>query len=131
MTYLIKQFIEKHINLIEQKEYDLLYEEAYRIFTDSFCAELTAVLSDVFEEDFDAIAKSTAYTHFEENLNAFVLDRNSFMSFPSFISLYMGNNICGVDFYEFRDLIIANPPQNQNIKLYIDGLGELYLERVK
>lgn len=131
MTYLIKQFIEKHINLIEQKEYDLVYEEAYRIFTDSFCAELTAVLSDVFEEDFDAIAKSIAYSHFEENLKAFVQDRNSFMSLPSFISLYMGNNLCGVDFYEFRDFIIANPPQNPNIKFQMDAEGELYIERIK
>lgn len=131
MTHLIKQFIEKHITLIEQKEYDLLYEEAYRIFTNSFCAELTAILTEVFNEDFNSIAKSIAYLQFEENLQQFLKDNNSFMSLPSFISLYMGNNLCGVDFYEFKDFIIANPPQNPNVKFHIDAEGEVYIERIR
>lgn len=131
MTHLIKQFIEKHIRLIEQKEYDLLYEEAYRIFTNSFCAELTAILTDVFGEDFNAVAKSVALEHLEENLEAFIADKQSFMSLPSFIRLYMDGNICGVDFYEFRDFIITNPPQNPGIKLDVDKDGELYFQRVK
>ena len=55
----VKQFIEKNISMIEEEEFDMLYDEAYEWLADDRGYELTKILSStlniknsLFQNDF-------------------------------------------------------------------------------
>lgn len=127
----VKRFIEKNISFIEHEAFDEVYEQAYEWLSDDQCKELTNILDDVFENVyFKDIAMSVAAAHVEAELNSMFADKNSLLSLPSLIRLYM-NHTCGVDYYELRDHLIANPPYHPLIKQQVDSEGELYFQRAK
>lgn len=127
----LKRFIENNIDDIENENFGTVYEEAYEGLTDEQCKELTKILNNIFDGiDFINAAKYIASEHVELGLEEMVSNGVNLLTLPSFIRLYM-NHICGIDYYEFKEHLIDNPPHHPLIKLHVDNDGELYFERIK
>ena len=129
MKKLVKEFIESNIELIEDKEYyDDLYDQAYEWLPDDYVTELTTILSEAIGDDFSRYAKENIKKHINLGILSFAADKHNDISLESFVRVYM-NHINGIDWDEF--VILAEQVlENSNlIKVYDDGVGNLFIAR--
>ena len=128
MKNLIKEFIENNIVLIEEEDYDGLYDQAYEWLPDDYVTELTDILSETLQEDFTQYAKQNIMKHFNVEINNFVANNSPDLTLPSFVRLYM-NHINGIDWEEFQLLVEQELKDSHLVKVYDDGVGNLYISR--
>ena len=126
MKNLIKEFIEDNIVLIEEQDYDGLYDQAYECLPDDYVTELTNILSETLGEDFTQYAKQNIIEHFNVELNNFVADKHRDLTLASFVRMYM-NHINGLDWDEFQLLVEQELKDSNLVKIYDDGSGDLYI----
>lgn len=128
MTGLVKEFIEDNIVLIEEEDYDGLYDQAYEWLPDEHTAELTKVLTKALNQDFEVYAKENIMKHVDVEINNFIQDEQRDLLLSSFVRLYM-NHINGVDWDEFQLLVEQELKDSSLVKVYDDGSGNLYISR--
>lgn len=126
MKRAIKKFIEDNIVLIEEEDYDGLYDQAYEWLPDDYVTELTDILSETLDDDFTHYAKQNIIEHFNTEINNFVADRHSTLTLASFVRLYM-NHINGLDWDEFQLLVEQQLKDSNLVEVSDDGSGNLYI----
>ena len=127
MKNLIKEFIEDNIVLIEEEDYDGLYDQAYEWLPDDYVAELTDILTKTLGVDFETYAKENIIKHFNIELNNFAAtDKNRDLILASFVRMYM-NHINGLDWDEFQLLVEQELKDSNLVKVYADGAGNLHM----
>lgn len=128
MKNLIKEFIEDNIVLIEEEDYDGLYEQAYEWLPDEYVRELTDILTKTLGIDFETYAKENIMSHFMIEVNNFIQDDYDDLILSSFVRLYM-NHINGIDWDEFQMLVEQNLKNSKLVSTYDDGAGILHIAR--
>ena len=128
MRNLIKQFIEDNIVLIEEKDYDYLYDQAYEWLPDDYVTELTSILSKTLQEDFSKYAKQNIIKHFNLEINNFVSDKHDTLTLATFVRMYM-NHINGLDWDEFQMIVEKELKDSGLVEVYDDRAGNLYISR--
>lgn len=128
MRELVKQFIEDNIVLIEEEDYDGLYEQAYEWLPDEHVTELTKILSDVLNIDFETYAKENIMSHFMTEINNFIANNHFDLTLSSFVRLYM-NHINGLDWDEFQMLVEQQVKHSKLVSTYADGAGDVHIKR--
>ena len=126
MRHAIKKFIEDNIRLIEDEDYDSLYDQAYEWLPDNYVTELTAILSETLQDDFTQYAKQNIIKHFNVEINNFVADKHRDLTLASFVRMYM-NHINGLDWDEFQLLVEQELKDSNLVEVYDDGAGNLYI----
>ena len=126
MKNLIKEFIEDNIVLIEEEDYDGLYEQAYEWLPDDYVTELTAILTKTLSVDFETYAKENIIHHFNVEINNFISDNHHDLTLASFVRMYM-NHINGLDWDEFQMLVEKELKDSSIVKIYDDGAGDLHI----
>lgn len=128
MKNLVKEFIEDNIVLIEEEDYDGLYEQAYEWLPDDYVTELTDILSKTLNDDFTTYAKQNIVKHLNVEINNFVAGYHAALTLESFVRMYM-NHINGLNWNEFQ-LLVEQELENSNlVSTYTDGGGTLYITR--
>ena len=130
MKKLIKQFIEDNIVLIEEEDYDGLYDQAYEWLSDDYVSELTAILSEALEVNFTQYAKENTMKHFNIELNNFLFmpDQRDTLTLATFVRMYM-NHINGINWDEFQMLVEKELKDSKLVSTYDDGAGNLYIKK--
>lgn len=128
MTELVKQFIEDNIVLIEQEDYDGLYDQAYEWLPDDHVTELTDILTKTLNVDFETYAKQNIIKHLNIEINNFVSHPRSTLTLATFVRLYM-NHINGLDWDEFQILVEQKFKDSNLVKVHSDWGGNLYISR--
>ena len=128
MTRSVKKFIEDNIVLIEEEDYDSLYDQAYEWLSNEDTTELTKVLTKALNQDFEVYAKENIMKHVNVEINNFIQDEQRDLLLSSFVRLYM-NHINGVDWDEFQLLVEQELKDSSLVKVYDDGAGNLYISR--
>ena len=128
MRDLIKQFIEDNIVLIEEQEYEDLYDQAYEWLPDDYVTELTSILSKTLQDDFSQYAKQNIIKHVNLEINNFVSDKHDTLTLATFVRMYM-NHINGLDWDEFQLLVEKELKDSKLVVVYDDGAGNLYISR--
>ena len=128
MKELIKEFIEDNIVLIEEEDYDGLYDQAYEWLPDDYVTELTDILSETLKDDFSQYAKQNIIKHFNVELNNFVYDKHDTLTLATFVRMYM-NHINGLDWDEFQLLVERELKDSKLVEVHDDGSGNLYISR--
>ena len=126
MKNLIKQFIEENIVMIEEEDYDGLYDQAYEWLPDDYVTELTDILTKTLGVDFETYAKQNIIKHLNVEINNFVADKHRDLTLASFVRMYM-NHINGLDWDEFQLLVEQELKDSKLVKVYDDGPGDLYI----
>ena len=126
MTNLVKEFIEDNITLIEDEDYDGMYDEAYEWLPDDYVTELTAILSETLQKDFSKYAKQNIIKHFNIEINNFVADKHNELLLASFVRMYM-NHINGLDWDEFQLLVEKELEDSNLVEVCTGGAGDLYI----
>ena len=126
MKKLVKQFIEDNITLIEEEDYEGVYDQAYEYLPDDYVAELTEILSETLQEDFTQYAKQNIIAHFNIELNNFVSDKHDTLTLATFVRMYM-NHINGLDWDEFQLLVERELKDSKLVEVHDDGSGDLYI----
>ena len=126
MKNLIKEFIEDNIVLIEEEDYDGLYDQAYEWLPDDYVTELTAILTKTLGVDFETYAKENIIKHFNIEINNFVADHHDTLTLATFVRMYM-NHINGLDWDEFQLLVEKELKDSNLVEVYDDGSGNLYI----
>lgn len=126
MKNLIKEFIEDNIVLIEEEDYDGLYDQAYEWLPDDYVTELTDILTKTLGVDFETYAKENILTHFNVEINNFVSDNHHDLTLASFVRMYM-NHINGLNWDEFQLLVEKELKDSNLVKIYDDGAGDLHI----
>lgn len=128
MTNLLKEFIEDNITLIEEEDYEGLYEQAYEWLPHEHVAELTKVLSSALNIDFETYAKENIIKHVATEIGNFIVDGHLDLTLSSFVRLYM-NHINGIDWDEFQMLVEQELKDSKLVSTYDDGAGNLHIGR--
>ena len=128
MTNLVKEFIEDNIRLIEEEDYDGLYDQAYEYLPDDYVTELTEILSETLQEDFTQYAKQNIIEHFNTEINNFVADHHATLTLATFVRMYM-NHINGLDWDEFQLLVEKELKDSNLVEVHDDGGGNLYISK--
>lgn len=129
MKKLVKEFIEDNIVLIEEKDYDGLYDQAYEWLPDDYVTELTEILTKTLGIKFEDYAKQNIMEHFNIEINNFVADdKHDTLTLATFVRMYM-NHINGLDWDEFQMLVEQELLDSKLVSTYADGAGNLYIER--
>jgi hypothetical protein len=98
----VKQFIEKNISVIEEEEFDMLYDEAYEWLADDRVRELTKILSSTLNIDAKNYALKNIMKHFEIEVDNFLQDEDhSSLYLHTFVRMYM-NHTNGIPFHDFE-----------------------------
>ena len=126
MKNLIKEFIEDNIVLIEEEDYDGLYEQAYEWLPHDYVTELTDILTKTLGVDFESYAKENIINHFKIEINNFISDHHSTLTLATFVRMYM-NHINGLDWNEFQLLVERELKDSKLVKVHDDGSGNLYI----
>lgn len=126
MKNLIKEFIEDNIRLIEEEDYDGLYDQAYEWLPDEYVAELTDILTKTLGVDFETYTKQNIMRHFNIEINNFVSDKHDTLTLASFVRRYM-NHINGLDWDEFQILVEKELKDSTLVEVHDDGSGNLYI----
>ena len=128
MNKLVKEFIEDNITLIEEEDYDGVYEQAYEWLPDDYVAELTTILTKALNIDFEVYAKENIIKHLNTEINNFVADDHDTLTLATFVRMYM-NHINGIDWDEFQMLVEKELKDSKLVSTYDDGAGNLYIEK--
>lgn len=128
MNKLVKEFIEDNITLIEEEDYDGVYEQAYEWLPDDYVAELTTILTKTLDIDFEVYAKENIIKQFNIEINNFVADDHDTLTLATFVRMYM-NHINGIDWDEFQMLVEKELKDSKLVSTYDDGAGNLYIEK--
>lgn len=128
MKNLVKEFIESNIELIEEEDYDGLYDQAYEWLPDDYVTEVTNILSKTLGDDFTKYAKQNIIEHFNVEINNFVADHHATLTLASFVRMYM-NHINGLDWDEFQLLVEKELKDSDLVEVHDDGSGDLYISR--
>lgn len=128
MKKLVKEFIEDNITLIEEEDYDGVYEQAYEWLPDDYVAELTEILTKTLNIDFEVYAKENIIKHFNIEINNFISDDHDTLTLATFVRMYM-NHINGLDWDEFQMLVEKELKDSKLVSTYDDGAGNLYIEK--
>ena len=126
MNKLVKEFIEDNITLIEEEDYDGVYEQAYEWLPDDYVAELTTILTKTLDIDFEVYAKENIIKHFNIEINNFVSDDHDTLTLATFVRMYM-NHINGLDWDEFQLLVEKELKDSNLVEVHDDGSGNLYI----
>ena len=126
MTNLVKEFIEDNITLIEDEDYEGLYDQAYEWLPDEHVTELTDILSETLGDDFSKYAKQNIISHFNIEINNFVSDHHAILTLATFVRMYM-NHINGLDWDEFQLLVERELKDSTLVEVHDDGSGNLFL----
>ena len=127
MKNLVKEFIEDNIVLIEEEDYDDLYDQAYEWLPDDYVTELTDILTKTLGVDFTQYAKQNILAHVNIEINNFVADnRHPDLTLATFVRMYM-NHINGLDWDEFQLLVEKELKDSSLVKIYDDGAGDLHI----
>ena len=128
MNKLVKEFIEDNITLIDEEDYDGVYEQAYEWLPDDYVAELTTILTKTLDIDFEVYAKENIIKHLNIEINNFVSDDHDTLTLATFVRMYM-NHINGIDWDEFQMLVEKELKDSKLVSTYDDGAGNLYIEK--
>lgn len=128
MNKLVKEFIEDNITLIEEEDYDGVYEQAYEWLPDDYVTELTTILTKTLDIDFEVYAKENIIKHLNIEINNFVSDDHDTLTLETFVRMYM-NHINGIDWDEFQMLVEKELKESNLVSTYDDGAGNLYIEK--
>lgn len=128
MRKLVKEFIEDNIVLIEEKDYDGLYDQAYDWLPDDYVTELTEILTKTLGIEFEVYAKQNIMEHFNIEINNFVADKHNELTLASFVRMYM-NHINGLDWDEFQLLVEKELKDSKLVSTYAGYGGDLYIKR--
>lgn len=126
MKKLVKEFIEDNIALIEEEDYDGVYEQAYEWLPDDYVTELTEILSETLQDDFSQYAKQNIIKHFNIEINNFISDHHATLTLATFVRMYM-NHINGLDWDEFQLLVERELKDSKLVEVHDDGSGNLYI----
>ena len=126
MKNLIKEFIEDNIVLIEEEDYDGLYDQAYEWLPDDYVTELTDILTKTLGVDFETYAKENIINHFNVEINNFVANDHHDLTLASFVRMYM-NHINGLNWDEFQMLVEKELKDSNLVKIYDDSAGDLHI----
>ena len=127
----VKEFIERNITLIEEHLYDDIYDEAYQWLTDQQTEELTKILSNALDVDFEKYAKQNIIKHFEVSLHDFLQDKSrGEIYLSSFVRLGM-NHINGLEWDEFQLLIEQHLDGDSRVIVDNDGINLFIAKRGK
>lgn len=128
MKKLVKEFIENNIELIEDSDYDDLYDQAYEWLPDDYVKQLTDILSKTLQDDFTKYAKQNIIKHLNIEINNFVADEYNELYLYTFVRMYM-NHINGLDWDEFQILVEQELKDSNLVKVYDDGSGSLFISK--
>ena len=132
MTNDVKEFIERNIVLIEEHLYEDIYDAAYEWLTDQQTEELTKVLSEALDVDFEQYAKDNIIKQFDYSLEEFLKDnsRNSELYLSTFVRLGM-NHINGLAWDEFQMLVEQHLKDDPRVFVDNDGINLFIAKRGK
>lgn len=128
MTNLVKEFIEDNITLIEEEEYDGLYDQAYEWLPNDHVTELTDILSETLQDDFSQYAKQNIISHLNVEINNFIFNEQDTLTLATFVRMYM-NHINGLDWDEFQLLVEQELKNSKLVEVHHDGLSTLYISK--
>ena len=129
MTNDVKEFIERNIVLIEEHLYEDIYDQAYEWLTDQQTEELTKILSNALDVDFEKYAKQNIIKHFEYALEDFLHDKSrGEVYLSSFVRMGM-NHINGLDWDEFQLLIEQHLDGDSRVIVDNDGINLFIAKR--
>ena len=129
MTDIVKEFIERNIILIEEHQYDDIYDEAYEWLSDQHTKELTDILTKTLDIDFEKYAKQNIIKHFEYALVDFLNDKSrGELYLSTFVRLGM-NHVNGIEWDEFQSLIEQHLDGDSRVIIDNDGINLFIAKR--
>ena len=130
---ILVQFINKRHKMIENEEWEMLYDEAYDNLTQDRIKELTELCKSIYDpHTIDLVIVDVLKDKISDEIYNFIQDERHYLKLDAFVRMYF-NSMMGLSRSEFENVVVQSlDNSNYYDKVYVDedAEGDLALYRI-